>query len=175
MAVRRTGLPRQRDGITCGPSVAVMAGALLQQNPSSVVPQAWFEREQVRVHRVVNVVWPRDLGTTPAGMARAINEHSLPLGVRYRWRVGNGGRVLAAVHKALAARWPVAMLVGSVVPRHWVLLTELDGATISCYEPSSGRLLSLPNADIGHGRIAGIGFPRPFAFVLPSANVESRI
>ena len=35
--------------------------------------QQWFDAEQGRVHRAVNVVWPRALGTTPAGMARALS------------------------------------------------------------------------------------------------------
>ena len=67
---------------------------------------------------------------------------------------------------AIAAGWPVAMLVGSVLPRHWVLLVELDGVTLRCYEPSSGAVLPVPVDDIRAARLDGLGFPRPFAFVL---------
>lgn len=158
---------RQRDGVTCGPSVAVMAGALLDADYRAPLEgaraQQWFHAEQGRVHRAVNTVWPRALGTTPAGMARALSAH----GTRYRWRPA--GRARAAAHAAVADGWPVAMLVGAAIPRHWVLLTEPAGPTsVRCYEPSSGQLVTVEVDDIRAGRLAGLGFPRPFAFVLPA-------
>jgi hypothetical protein len=61
------------------------------------------------------------------------------------------------------------MLIGSTVPRHWVLLTEFDGAALRCYEPSSGRLLPTPVHAIRQACLQGLGFPRPFAFVLPAS------
>lgn len=159
---------RQRDGVTCGPSVAVMAGALLDTDYGAPLAgasaQQWFAAEQGRVHRAVNRVWPRALGTTPAGMARALSAH----GTVYRWRPAGGG--VDDVCAALRRRRPVAMLVGAAIPRHWVLLTELDGAAVRCYEPSSGTLLSLPLNEIRAARLHGVGFPRPFAFVLPAAR-----
>jgi len=162
--------PRQRDGVTCGPSVAVMAGALLDDEYGAPLrtgrSQQWFDSEQVRVHRAANRVWPRALGTTPAGMAGAMTKHSARRGVRYRWRPARPGDSLADVLDSVAAGWPVAMLVGSVLPRHWVLFTELDGVTLRCYEPSSGGLVPVPIDDIRAGRLSGLGFPRPFAFVL---------
>lgn len=156
---------RQRDGVTCGPSVAVMAGAMLDADYGAPLQaesaQRWFHAEQGRVHRSVNVVWPRALGTTPAGMARALSAH----GTRYRWRPA--GRALAEVREAVGAGWPVAMLIGSTIPRHWVLLTGIAGESLSCYEPSSGRVLAVPLGDIRAARLSGLGFRRPFAFVLP--------
>ena len=74
---------RQRDGITCGPTVAVVAGALLDADYGAQLrSSAWFAAEQGRIHATVNLVWPRRLGTTPMGMARALSAHR----VRYRWR-----------------------------------------------------------------------------------------
>ena len=160
---------RQRDGVTCGPSVAVMARAMLDAEYGAPLQaeraQQWFDAEQGRVHRAVNVVWPRALGTTPAGMVRAFNAHSA---VGYRWRPARRRDALADVCAALARGWPVAMLVGSVIPRHWVLLTEVKDSTLRCYEPSSGRLVDVEIEDIRSGRLRGLGFPRPFAFVLPA-------
>jgi len=156
-----------------------MAGALLDADYGAPLctarPQQWFDAEQGRVHRAVNVVWPRALGTTPAGMARALTEHSAPRGVRYRWRRSARRDSLADVCDAVAAGWPVPMLIGSGLPRHWVLLTEIDDSAVRCYEPSSGRLLPIPMADIRKARLTGLGFPRPFAFVLPrlAARFES--
>lgn len=163
--------PRQRDGVTCGPSVAVMAGALLDAEYGAPLrgarPQQWFDAEQGRVHRAVNRFWPRALGTTPAAMARALTEHSAARGVRYRWRPALPGDSLTDVCGAVAAGWPVAMLIGAVIPRHWVLLTELDTAALHCYEPSAGAVVPVPPAAIREARIAGLGYPRALAFVVP--------
>jgi hypothetical protein len=165
---------RQRDGVTCGPSVAVMAGALLDRDygaalfsDRSAAAQQWFDAEQGRVHQAVNMVWPRALGTTPAGMARAITEHSRSRGTRYRWRPARRGDALDDVSAALSAGWPVAMLIGAAIPRHWVLLTRSDGSAFRCYEPSAGHLHAVPLAAIREARLDALGFPRPFAFVLP--------
>lgn len=159
---------RQRDGVTCGPSVAVMAGALLDADYrvplDGPLAQEWFDAEQGRVHRMVNTVWPRALGTTPAGMARALSAH----GHRYRWRAAKPRDRLADVGAALGQGRPVAMLIGAAIPRHWVLLTELAGSTLRCYEPGAGRLVSVPLDDVRAASLRGLGFPRPFAFVLPA-------
>lgn len=162
---------RQRDRVTCGPSVAVMAGALLDAEYGAPLQadraQQWFHSEQGRVHRAVNVVWPRALGTTPAGMARAFNAHSA---IPYRWRPARRRDGLTDVLSALANGWPVAMLIGAAIPRHWVLLTEIDGDDIRCYEPSAGNLLSVPMASVPAGRLEELGYPRVFAFVVPRCH-----
>ena len=147
-----------------------MAGALLDADYGaplrSPASQTWFDAEQARVHRAINVVWPHALGATPAGVARALTVHSASRGVRYRWRPRCGDR-LADVCDAVAAGWPVAMLIGAVLPRHWVLLTDIEGGVFRCYEPSAGALLDVPIDDIRHGRLSPLGFPRAFAFVIP--------
>lgn len=171
---------RQRDGVTCGPAVAVVAGALLDPiyrarltgaDGVSVesAGRAWFDGEQGRVHDLVNLVWPRRLGTIPMGMARAVNAHSIRYGMRYRWRLFRGRRdgfvdVLAAAE----AGWPVAMLVGGGVPRHCVLVIEARGDVLQYYEPSSGEVRDVDVAAVRGSRLSGLGYPRPFAFVLPS-------
>jgi hypothetical protein len=68
----------------------------------------------------------------------------------------------------VAAQWPVAMLVGRIIPRHWVLVVEVKGDVLRCYEPSSGEVRSVDLAAVRGGRLHGLGFPRAFAFVLPS-------
>ncbi len=159
---------RQRDGVTCGPSVAVMAGALLDDEYGAPLTsqgaQQWFAAEQGRVHRSVNMLWPRALGTTPAGMARALSAH----GRRYRWRPAAIRDSAGDARAAVAGGWPVAMLIGSAIPRHWVLLTEVEGSALRCYEPGSGRLVTLGIDDIRDSRLKPLGFPRPYAFVLPA-------
>jgi hypothetical protein len=177
---------RQRDDVTCGPSVAVVAGALMDPaygaaltGPDSRAGLAWFAGEQCRVHAEVNRVWPRRLGTTPMGMASALSVHSVARGVEYRWRVFRGlfgglfaGRrdPLADVLRSVDAGWPVAMLVGRIVPRHWVLIVGAKDQTLCCYEPSSGGIRSARLDAVRAARLTGLGYPRPFAFALPRAE-----
>jgi hypothetical protein len=167
---------RQRDGVTCGPTVAVVAGAVLDHTYREELLHpdgaAWFAAEQGRIHAAVNRIWPRQLGTTPAGMARALTDHSAKRGVTYRWRRFRGaGDALSDVRNAIAGGWPVAMLIGERgIPRHWVLIlgaVDADGDVLECYEPSSGKELPVDVAAVRGARLTGLGFPRPFAFVVP--------
>jgi hypothetical protein len=159
---------RQRDGVTCGPTVAVVAGALLDPGRGALSDPVWFAEEQARVHREVNRVWPRRLGTTPSGMARALTARSS--GVRYRWRLFRGRRdSLSDVQHAVKADMPVAMLLGRFIPRHWVLIIDVVGRQWQCYEPSSGEVRTVSVDAVQRSRRTGLGYPRPFAFVLPRA------
>jgi hypothetical protein len=166
---------RQRDGVTCGPTVAVVAGALLDPGRRDELSDpAWFADEQARVHREVNRIWPRRLGTTPNGMARALTARSSASGVRYRWRLFRGRcDGLSDVQGAVEAGRPVAMLLGRVIPRHWVLIVEADGRRWRCYEPSSGEVRSVEVDAVRRSRLSGLGYRRPFAFVLPRASTRS--
>ena len=162
---------RQRDGVSCGPAVAVVAGALLDPDYAAEVTDAsWFDAEQGRVHAVANRIWPRALGTTPWGMASTISEHSARHHVKYGWRMMRPRDPLVDVERAVRAHWPVAMLIGNAIPRHWVLIVECEGQTLQCYEPSSGEVLPVSAAAVRGARLTELGFPRAFAFVLPSAS-----
>jgi hypothetical protein len=166
---------RQRDGVTCGPTVAVVAGALLDPGRQrELADPAWFAAEQVRVHAEVNRIWPRRLGTTPAGMARALTTHSASSSVRYRWRLFRGRRDrLSDVRQAVERDRPVAMLIGRFIPRHWVLIVDTTWLQWQCYEPSSGEVRSVDVDALRRSRLSGLGYPRPFAFVLPKASTRS--
>jgi hypothetical protein len=166
---------RQRDGVTCGPTVAVVAGALLDPGyRAALADRAWFDDEQARVHAEVNRVWPRRLGTTPTGMARALTTHICASGVRYRWRLFRGRRDrLSDVRHAVEGDWPVAMLIGRFIPRHWVLIVDTTWLQWQCYEPSSGEVRSVDEDAVRRSRLSGLGYPRPFAFVLPRASTRS--
>ena len=168
---------RQRDGVTCGPSVAVMAGALLDPARHAALAEpesgaALFAAEQLRVHADVNRIWPRRLGTTPWGMARAITAVGATAGVCYRWRLFRGRRDdLEEVLTAVCLDRTVAMIVGRGIPMHWVLIVAVNDDALTCYEPSSGELRTVDVAAVRESRLTGLGFPRPFAFVLPCSNV----
>jgi hypothetical protein len=169
---------RQRDSTTCGPSVAVVAGALLDPAYRSALadsPRSWFDDEQVRIHSAVNRVWPRMLGTTPRGMARAVTSRTAVRGIGYRWRLFRGRRDrLADVVDFVKGGWPVAMLVGRLIPRHWVLIVGVDGETLRCYEPSSGDVRPANVDALRRSQLTGLGYRRPFAFVLPSSKAATR-
>jgi hypothetical protein len=162
--------------VTCGPTVAVVAGALLDPDYRAAVlkSDAHAVDEQARVHAEVNRIWPRRLGTTPRGMARALSAHSRLKGVRYRWRRFRGRRdKLSDVASAVDAGWPVAMLIGRFVPRHWVLIADAAGPQWLCYEPTSGEVRPVDPDAIRGARLSGLGYPRPFAFVLPRDATRS--
>ena len=72
---------------------------------------------------------------------------------------------------AAGADRPVAMLVGRLIPRHWVLVVDAAEDRLTCYEPSSGELRRVDVAAVRESRLTGLGYPRPFAFVLPYSNV----
>lgn len=169
---------RQRDSTTCGPSVAVVAGALLDPAYRARLtdsPRSWFDDEQRRIHAEVNRVWPRLLGTTPMGIARALTIRTEVRGVTYRWRLFRGRRDrLADVLHFVEEGWPVAMLVGRFIPRHWVLILGVNGETLRCYEPSSGDVRPANLEALRHSRLTGLGYRRPFAFVLPSSKAATR-
>ena len=125
----------QRDGVTCGPAVAVVAGALLDPGyrgePRAGVRWARVVRRRAgpRARRRRTGSGRSALGTTPMGVARAISVHSKRYGVRYGWRWCRGlsGRrdgladVLAggATRTGRSACWS-----GTAIPRHWVLIVE---------------------------------------------------
>ena len=161
---------RQRDGVTCGPTVAVVAGALLDPGKRAELSDpAWFADEQARVHAEINRIWPRRFGTTPAGMARALTARGC--GVRYRWRLFHGRRdAMSDVRLAVDAGRPVAVLIGRFIPRHWVLIVEAAGLEWHCYEPSSGEVRPVRVDAVRRSRLTGLSYPRPFAFVLPRTS-----
>lgn len=168
---------RQRDGVTCGPSVALMAGALLDPARRAALTdpdagQARFDAEQVRLHAAVNRLWPRRLGMTPWAMARALTDQASTAGVPYRWRWCRGRcDATADVLGALDRDRPVGMLIGAFIPRHWVLIVDASRSTLTCYEPSSGQVRTVDVTAVRQGRLVGVGYPRVFAFALPCSNV----
>src|SRR5258705_12804493 len=166
---------RQRDGVTCGPPVAVVAGALLDPGrQAGLSDPAGFADDQARVHGKGNRIWPRRLGITPTGMARALTEHTASSGVRYRWRLFRGRRDrLSDVRQAVEGDWPVAMLIGRFIPRHWGLIVDTTWIQWQCYEPSSGEVRSVEVDAVRRAAPTGVGYPRAFAFVLPRASARA--
>jgi hypothetical protein len=180
----------QVDGTTCGSAVLValaawadpaelarLEGAPAGQAAGQAAGSGFgarFDARQREVHGETNRYWPQALGTTPWGATRWLHEH-VPAAGRYRVRLVDDtsrtdvAELLAAVDAALAAGWPVPLLVGSFVPRHYVLAVGADGDGWRVYEPTSGQVRLLDRAAVGERRLAAVlGFDRLHAVLLPS-------
>jgi hypothetical protein len=178
----------QVDGTTCGSAVLVALAAWADPAaldrleaaptdgpmPASTGFGARYDAWQKQVHRQTNRFWPQALGTTPWGAARWLRDH-VPAAGRYRVRLvddtssADVEALLAAVDAALAAGRPVPLVVGSFVPRHYVLALRADGDGWRVYEPSSGQVRLLDRAAVGERRLAPVlGFDRLHAVLLPS-------
>jgi hypothetical protein len=181
----------QVDGTTCGSAVLVALAAWadpaaldrLEAAPTDATAgtgsagtgfAARYDAWQKQVHRQTNRFWPQALGTTPWGAARWLRDHA-PAAGRYRVRLvddtseADVAAVIRAVGGALALGRPVPLVVGSFVPRHYVLALGADGDSWRVYEPTSGQVRLLDPAAVRERRLAPVlGFDRLHAVLLPS-------
>ncbi len=177
----------QVDGTTCGSAVLVALAAWadpeeLARLEATAPGQplvgggfgARYDARQKQVHRQTNRFWPRALGTTPWGAARWLRDH-VPAAGRHRVRLVDDtsaddvAETIRAVGATLAAGRPVPLLVGSFVPRHYVLALRADGDGWRVYEPTSGQVRQLDLAAVHERRLAPVlGFDRLHAVLLPS-------
>jgi hypothetical protein len=135
---------------------------------------ARFDARQKQVHRETNRFWPQALGTTPWGAVRWLRDH-VPAAGRHRVRLvddtsaADVARVVAHVEAALTAGRPVPLLVGSLVPRHYVLAVGVDAAGWRVYEPTSAQVRVLDLAALRERRLGPVlGFDRLHAVLLPT-------
>jgi hypothetical protein len=176
----------QVDGTTCGSAVLVALAAWadpaeLTRLEAAPVGQplagggfgARYDARQKQVHTESNRFWPQALGTTPWGAARWLRDHA-PAAGPYRVRLVDDASaadvdsVITAVGAALADGRPVPLVVGSFVPRHYVLALGADGAGWRVYEPTSGQVRLLDLAALRERRLAPVlGFDRLHAVLLP--------
>ena len=178
----------QVDGTTCGSAVLVALAAWadpaaldrLEAAPADASAAAGtgfgarYDAWQKQVHRQTNRFWPQALGTSPWGAARWLRDHA-PAAGRYRVRLvddtseADVAAVIRAVGGALALGRPVPLVVGSFVPRHYVLALRADGDGWRVYEPTSGQVRLLDPAAVRERRLAPVlGFDRLHAVLLPS-------
>lgn len=157
----RTGVAAGSGAIAAGADVAAGFGAR-------------FDARQQQVHRETNRAWPQALGTTPWAMVRWLHRNAPGAG-RYRVRLvddvsgADVGGVIDAVSAALAGGRPVPMLVGTAVPRHYVMALGADGRRWRVYEPTSGSVRAL-DLDMIRTRALRpvLGFDRLHAVLLPT-------
>ncbi|MFI7600073.1 hypothetical protein [Actinoplanes sp. NPDC049681] len=179
---------RQFDGTTCGSAAIVAARAVVDPlyawrlttggRPNS--PEESDERfadrlesEQQRVHDETDTLWRQSLGTPPWGVSGLLSRDPAGLGARYRWvPVPPFVPMLAAavLRRALAAAaqgYPVPVLIGDLIPRHYVLLLGRDGAGASFYEPSAGAVIVVSIENLLRPDVRALGFPRLHGAILP--------
>jgi hypothetical protein len=135
---------------------------------------ARYDARQKQVHRQSTRFWPQALGTTPWGMVGWLRRHAPGAGP-YRARMVDDvsaadlDDALSAAGTALSAGRPVPLLVGSLVPRHYVLaLGVLDDGQWRVYEPTSGHIRALDPRLVRERRAARVlGFDRLHALLIP--------
>jgi hypothetical protein len=133
---------------------------------------ARYDARQRQVHRQSTRFWPPALGTTPWGMVAWLRRYAPGAGP-YRVRLVDDtsatdvDTLLAAVGQALAAGRPVPMLVGNLVPRHYVMaLRVLPDERWAVYEPTSGQVRAVDPGLVRSRRLR-LGFDRLHAALLP--------
>jgi len=135
---------------------------------------ARYDARQREVHRQSTRLWPAALGTTPWGMVRWLRRYA-PAAGPYRVRLVDDTSAadlddaLGQAGAALAAGRPVPLLVGALVPRHYVLALGVQGdGRWRVYEPTNGEVRALDLRLVRERRLAPVlGFDRLQAVLLP--------
>jgi hypothetical protein len=181
-------LVRQYDDTSCGSTSIVVAHAMADPIYSFLLTTgghpdtadetgerflARLKAEEHRMHRATNLLWPAVIGTPPWGLRDQMNEQAMGIGGQYRWMVTEEwvtGPVDAVVRQALAAvddGYPVPVLIGDAIPRHYVLLVHYDTAGALFYEPTSGAIKRVAAAALARRNLGVLGFPHLKGVILP--------
>jgi hypothetical protein len=179
----------QYDDKTCGSTTIVVARALVDpiyalrltaggrpgsEEESDELFLRRLRIEEERVHDETDLLWPHVAGTPPWGISERLNRDPAGLGARYRWVPTVRGiralshRVLEDALTAANRGYPVPVLIGDVIPRHYVLLLRGDAWGASFYEPTAGEIVFVPTADLRRRDFSKLGFPRLEGVILPS-------
>ena len=179
---------RQYDDTSCGSTSIVVAHALIDPmyalmlttggHPGTAdeAGRAFLARlraEEQRVHHATNLLWPRLVGTPPWGLRDLLNQPAMALGGQYRWTVTEewvSGSVRAVVRQALAAvaqGYPVPVLIGDAIPRHYVLLVHYDTAGALFFEPTSGEVRRVSAVSLRGLDFHVLGYPHLHGLIVP--------
>ncbi|OLB74322.1 MAG: hypothetical protein AUI14_23845 [Actinobacteria bacterium 13_2_20CM_2_71_6] len=180
-------LIRQYDDTSCGSTVIVVAHAMadpifaLQLTTGGTVGtddtgEHFLDRlkaEEQRVHGATNLVWPQIIGTPPWGVRDQMNQASVGIGGRYQWTViqdwvaGPTDAVLRQALLAVGHGYPVPVLIGDAVPRHYVLLVNHTRAGALFYEPTGGAIVPVPEDALRRRDFSLLGFAHITGAIVP--------
>ena len=170
--------PRQPDQRSCGASVLVMERALRDEDYARwlVEDADRFREESLGTHGrttgpvtaagSLQIPWPRALGTPPWAVVNALGAAT---GRTWVAKLAlSRAPALEALVVAVAAGTPSPLYVGSRwLPRHVVLAIEVDETSLRCYEPHSGRVLSVTRAAFLDASFRLAGWNKPWCVVVP--------
>jgi hypothetical protein len=167
---------RQYEATTCGTTTVIVARA--EHDPLYALRlteddfDAAFAAERAAVHDETNVVHPQSAGTSPKGVATYLTRY---IGVPYRWRLVDDtdrreiSRTLREVVGAVDRGVPVPLLIGGIVPRHYVLVVGHERGTLLIFEPTAGRTVAVPEQQFLDGDLKDtLGFDHVQSVVLPA-------
>ncbi|MCH8613385.1 hypothetical protein [Arsenicicoccus dermatophilus] len=181
--------PRQSTPTTCGSSCLVVARMLADPAYAERVGSGGFAAEERRMPlltnrirpwgRVLQLPWPRSLGTPPWGAA-AVLARVLGLGRRgvrrqvVRWSSpATRTAVLDGLSPGVRSGRCALVYVGSRwLPRHVVLLVPpADGVGVDVYEPAAGQVLPLDTDDFVRGLTTLAGWTRVWLVVAAAEDL----
>jgi hypothetical protein len=165
---------RQPDRRTCGPSCLVAARTLLDPAYAEAVTPDRFRAEVLDLHRkvtgpvdargVLQLPWPRALGTPPWALARQLS--ALDPEPTYVARPALPRA--RAFDRLAAADAPSGLYVGDRwLPRHVVLVVGASPTSLRIYEPSRGRLVDVGRDSFLRARLGLAGWHKPWVTVTP--------
>jgi hypothetical protein len=190
LAHYRGHLIRQYDDTTCGSAAIVLAHLLtdplfalqLTGQAGDDTGEKFLARlkaEERRVHGATNLVWPMLLGTPPWGMRDQMNLPAVGMGGRYEWTMvpdwapGAADTVLRQALVAVARGYPVPVLIGDLLPRHYVLLVAVTTTGALFFEPGKGAILRISPDDLRRRDFHALGFSTLKGAVLPIGAVRN--
>ena len=190
LAHYRGYLVKQYDGTTCGSTAIVLAHLLTDplfalqltgENPGDDTGERFLARlkaEERRVHGATNLVWPMLLGTPPWGIRDQMNLPGVGVGGRYEWTMvpdwapRAADAVLRQALVAVGRGYPVPVLIGDLIPRHYVLLVAVTTGGALFFEPGSGAILRIPPDDLIRRDFHALGFGTLKGAVLPIGAIR---